>query len=94
MRYNSKVDKNQAEIVKTFRSMGATVLHTHTLKNCFDILVGYKGINYIVEVKDGSLPPSKRRLTEGEQKFKDTWRGGKYYIIESVEDAIEMLTKG
>lgn len=91
MRYKSKVDRNQAEIVKALRGIGATVLHCHTLKNAFDILVGYKGINYIMEIKDGELPPSKKRLTEGEQDFKDTWRGGEYYIVESIDQALDII---
>ena len=91
MRRNARIDSNQNEIVKAFRKLGASVLITSQLKNCFDILVGYKGINYIVEIKDGNKPPSQRKLTEGEQNFADNWRGGKYYIIESVEQAIKLI---
>ena len=92
MRRNAKVDVNQPEIVKALRKHGATVLITSQLKNCFDILVGYNGINYIMEIKDGTLPPSKKRLTEGELKFKESWVGGEYYIIESIEQAIKTIT--
>ena len=91
MRRNAKVDVNQPEIVKALRKFGATVLITSQLKNCFDILVGYNGINYIMEIKDGTLPPSKKRLTEGELKFKESWKGGEYYIPESVEQAINII---
>ena len=87
----SRVDSNQKEIVEALRKAGATVLHTHQLKNCFDILVGYKGINYIVEIKDGKKPPSKRSLTPGEEKFRDEWMGGEYYIIESIEQALKLI---
>jgi hypothetical protein len=86
-----RIDANQNEIVSALRKAGASVLITSQLKNCFDCLVGYNGVNYIVEIKDGSLTPSKRKLTEGEQKFADNWKGGKYYIIESIEDAIKMI---
>ena len=93
MRRNAKVDVNQPEIVKALRKFGATVLITSQLKNCFDILVGYKGINYIMEIKDENQPPSKKRLTEGEQKFKDTWKGGKYYVVENIEQAINIINE-
>ena len=93
MRRNAKVDINQPEIVKALRKFGATVLITSQLKNCFDILVGYKGINYIMEIKDENQPPSKKRLTEGEQKFKDTWKGGKYYVVENIEQAINIINE-
>ena len=93
MRTAARVDANQKEIVDALRRCGASVLITSQLKNCFDILVGYNGKDYIVEIKDGKKPPSQRKLTKGEQKFADGWRGGKYHIIESADEAIEMLNK-
>ena len=91
MRRAARVDANQREIVNYLRVKGATVLITSQLKNCFDILIGYNGHNIIAEIKDGTKPESARRLTEGEQKFKDTWLGGKYHIIESLDDASNVL---
>lgn len=93
MRTAARVDANQTEIVKALRRVGASVLIISQLKNCFDILVGYNGVNFIMEIKDGSQPLSKRKLTEGELKFKDNWKGGEYYIIESVEDALNTILK-
>lgn len=91
MRRSARVDANQKEIVEALRRCGASVLITSQLKNCFDILVGYNGVNYMVEIKDGNKPPSQRQLTKGERKFCDEWKGGKYYIIESIEDALKMI---
>ena len=91
MRRNARVDDNQKQIVKAFRKLGASVLITSQLKNCFDILVGYNGINYICEIKDGMKPPSQRKLTEGEEAFRRDWKGGKYHIIESVNDVINLI---
>lgn len=91
MRRAARVDANQEQIVKALRKAGATVLITSQLKNCFDILVGYKGINYIMEIKDENQPPSKRRLTEGEQGFKDKWKGGEYYIVINIDEALNTI---
>ena len=91
MRRNARIDANQNEIVEALRRCGASVLITSQLKNCFDILVGYNGVNHIVEIKDGNKPPSQRKLTKGEEKFRDEWKGGKYHIIESIEDALKLL---
>jgi hypothetical protein len=93
MRRAARVDSNQKKIVDALRRCGASVLITSQLKNCFDILVGYKGVNYIVEIKDGDKPISQRKLTKGEQKFCDEWQGGKYYVIESIEQALKMINK-
>lgn len=82
----AKVDRNQPEIVKAFRAYGFTVLHLHQVgKGCPDICVGLKGINYLIEIKDGELVPSARKLTTQEQEFFNSW-GGQCVIIESVDD--------
>jgi hypothetical protein len=91
MRRNARVDDNQTEIVNVLRGFGASVLITSQLKNAFDILVGYEGVNYIMEIKDGKKPPSQRRLTKGEQKFKDEWLGGEYYVVHSPQEAINII---
>lgn len=93
MRRAARVDGNQKQIVDGLRRFGASVLITSQLKNCFDILVGYKGINYIMEIKDGDKPKSQRKLTKGEQEFKDRWKGGEYFIVESLDKAIEIINK-
>lgn len=88
-----RIDENQKDIVKTFRELGASVLILSSVgKGCPDLLVGLtdvKGrkINILVEIKDGSKPPSKRKLTEDEQKFFDTWKG-KVVVIDSIAEAI------
>jgi hypothetical protein len=44
-----------------------------------------------MEVKDGDKVPSARKLTEAEQKFFDDWRGGMLAVVNSVEEALEIL---
>ena len=67
------------------------MLHTHTLKNAFDILVGYEGRDFKMEIKDGKKPPSQRKLTSGELKFKNEWKGSEYHIVISLEEAIRII---
>ena len=90
MRYNARVDSNQKQIVTDLRKLGYSVLHTHQLKNCFDILVGFNGNNYAFELKDGNKPPSQKKLTPGEQNFFDSWRG-QVNKVESVEEIIKII---
>ncbi len=95
MRRAAKVDGNQKEIVTALKRVGALVLHTHQLKNCFDILVAFRGKLYCMEIKDPEQPPSARRLTEGEETFKRRLEatGNTYYIVETIDQAIETITK-
>ena len=59
------VDANQAEIVKALRKVGATVQPLHRVgQGCPDLAVGHGGVNHMIEVKDGSKPPSARGLTD------------------------------
>ena len=51
------------------------------------------GQTLLFEVKDGNKPPSGRKLTEAEQKFFDDWTGGVLAIVESVEQALDILAK-
>jgi Holliday junction resolvase len=80
-------DSNQTEIVKCFRKFGWYVLIISQLDNCCDIIVSKNGRTVAVEIKDGSKPPSKRKLTPGEEKFRNEWQG-EYALIESIEDVI------
>lgn len=75
-KYAARVDRNQPEIVKAIRKEGWTVLHLHTLgKGAPDILVGKDGENFLIEIKDGEKPPSKRKLTPDEAEFSEEWEG-------------------
>lgn len=86
MRRAAKVDDNQSEIVKHFRMLGYSVATTHQLGKGFpDLVVGKHGINYLIEVKDGSKEPARRKLTTDEKTFFEEWRGQRD-IIETVDD--------
>jgi hypothetical protein len=90
MRRAARIDDNHNEIVGALRDIGATVKSTAILKGFVDIVVGYRGKNYLMEIKDGSKVPSRRKLTPDEQVFHDEWKG-EALIVESVEDAIRAL---
>ena len=92
MRRICRVDNNQKDIVTQLRNLGCTVLIVSQLKNCFDILVGYKGYNFAFEIKDNKKPFSQTQLTKGEEKFHDTWEG-QVDIIRTFEDAYLHMQK-
>lgn len=90
-----RVDSNQMELVRIWRSLGASVAITSMLGNGFpDVVVGIttiKGnkVNILVEIKDGEKPLSKQKLTEDEIKFHELWKGH-ICIIRSAAEAIEL----
>jgi hypothetical protein len=92
MKRKARTDANQTEIVKHFRDHGFYVLHVHQLKNCVDIMVSKGLVTAAVEIKDGKKVPSARKLTDGELKFKEEWRG-LWRLCESKEDAYKIMVE-
>lgn len=71
-----KIDDNQTLIVKQLRRCGVSVAVTSMVGKGFpDLIVGVRGKNYLIELKDGSKIPSKKKLTPDEKEFHDAWRG-------------------
>jgi hypothetical protein len=88
VRYRPKTDANQAEIVAALRAVGATVQILAAVGDgCPDLLVGFRGTNYLLEVKDGAKPPSARRLTEAQTEWFAGWRG-RAAVVNSARGAL------
>ena len=72
----ARSDDNQPAVVSALRGVGATVEHLHRVGGgCPDLLVGYRGVNYLLEVKDGGKPPSAQKLTPFQELWHQDWRG-------------------
>ncbi len=83
----ARVDANQAEIVEYIRARGATVVLMHTVgEGMPDLLVGWGRWTMLVEVKTktGTLTPRQK-------EWHAAWKGGKVYIIRSIDEAETML---
>ncbi len=87
----SKVDDNQREIVQALRKAGASVQFLHDVgMGCPDILVGYRGVNHLMEIKDGDKSPSRRRLTPFQDEWHAAW-SGQVAIVSSVDEALAVI---
>lgn len=91
MRRASRIDDNQNGIVEALRKAGASVRIVTQGEGIPDLLVGFKGVTFLFEVKDGNKPPSARKLTPAEEKFFMEWRGGMVAIVNSAEEALALL---
>ena len=91
MRRAARTDSNQRSIVSGLREQGMSVLDLSGVgKGCPDIAVGYAGSNWLFEIKDGSKPPSARRLTPAEKSFHNTWTG-QVSVVTSLDDALGIV---
>lgn len=88
MRRAAKVDANQSDIIDALRKAGCTVQPLHAVgQGVPDLLCGYRGQNVLLEVKDGTKPPSKRRRTDAQVIWHDAWRG-QVAVVSSVDEAL------
>jgi hypothetical protein len=93
MRYANRIDANQNQIVDALRGAGAYVRIISQGDGIPDLLVAYNGYTILMEVKDGDKVPSARKLTAAEQKFFNEWTGGMLVIVNSVDEALEILKR-
>lgn len=91
VRRASATDANQPEIVKALRAIGCSVQTLHEVgKGVPDILAGLRGKNYLIEIKDGSKPPSGRQLTSDQKDWHAGWRGT-VHVVKNVDEAIRVV---
>jgi hypothetical protein len=88
MRRAARVDANQSDIVQALRDLGATVQCLHTLgQGCPDLLVGFRGRNLLLEVKNGN-----KRVTYDEANWQAVWQG-QVAVVHSMDEALSILTE-
>ena len=91
-RYNPKRDKNEREIISACLKLGAKVWQQS--RPC-DLLLAYCGEFLTFEVKDGSLPPSARKLTDYEAEYAELCAeiGVPHFLVTSAEQAVAILVE-
>lgn len=93
IRRAARRDSNHAAIVHELRQLlGAYAVFdlAGVGDGMADIIVGDARRNWLFEIKDGAKAPSKRRLTQHEEAFHDTWPG-QIDVIESADDALRIM---
>jgi hypothetical protein len=88
-RYARRTDTNHSEIVNLLRSIGAQVLDLHALPGALDVLVGFRGVLHLFEVKHGK----GWKLTEAEGITIERFRsiGCPVHIVETEDDVLRAL---
>lgn len=93
MRRAARKDRNHNEITAVFQKAGFRVWDTSQLGGGFpDIIIARNKSTGVVEIKDGKLKPSARRLTLDETCFRIHWEThGRWYLVASVDDALNVI---
>lgn len=91
MRRAARLDSNHPNVVKALRSAGMTVQSLAAVgQGVPDLLVGWRGLNLVMELKDGAKPPSAQALTADETKWHESW-GGHVVIVRDSDEAVAAM---
>ena len=82
-----RADKNQSEIVAGLRDIGASVLILSQVGGgCPDLLVGFRGQNHLLEVKDAGY-----KLSWKQQNWFNIWQGQKAVVVYNLPEALKAI---
>jgi len=93
MKYHARVDENQKEIVACLRKAGAQVQSLAAAGSGVpDLLVGFGGLNFLMEIKNPKKPKSARGLTPSQIVWHGNWQeSGQVAIIETCKEALALI---
>lgn len=100
-RYAFHKDTAHKPIVTALRAIGATVQSLHG-KDVPDLLVGYRGATFLLEVKTAKAEVLDKRngrtyqrtgkLTAGQREWAARWRGGPVAVVHTPDEALATVT--
>ena len=90
-RTRGRVDQNQKDIVEGLRSVGASVeILSNVGGGVPDLLVGWNGKNFLLEVKSTVTNYGRNGLNNTQQKWFAKWCGH-CTVVSSLEEALEAI---
>ena len=91
-RYASRVDTNHGDIKRVLIRARCAVHDTSRAGEGFPDLVVWTPFlrrTVLLEVKDGSKPPSKRTLTPEQARWHREWPGEDHFVVSTIEEALK-----
>lgn len=91
-KHAGRTDANHTAVKTALGGMGCSVQSLGMVGDgCPDLLVGYRGQTFLVEVKDGAKSPSERKLTAAQERWHRWWTGATVIVAKSPDEAIEAV---
>ena len=82
-----KLDATQPDIVKALKRVGASVQDLHAVGGgCPDLIVGYRGVNYLLECKTDT-----GAMKESQDTFIAGWQGAPVRVVRSPAEALTAI---
>lgn len=90
-----KPDANEREIVDALKKLGAYVVRLECQRaGVPDLLVGWRGRTYLLEVKTPATGPrggGAGSLTQEQREFMRDWNGGIAMVVHGADEALHAL---
>jgi len=94
--YPARRDKNEKPIVTALRKAGASVEYLSAM-GCPDLLVGYRGVNYLIEIKaehgkcESHGKKTESGLRDTQERWWRLWRGMRPIVATTSEEALRAI---
>ena len=95
MSYAKRTDDNHKDVVTEFRKAmaEATVFDASGAGRGFpDLVIGWRGKNYLFEIKDPEKPPSARGLTDVQKEMHTNWQG-QIHVVHSAAEICAQIAR-
>jgi hypothetical protein len=91
----ARVDANQKALVTSLRGLPGVSVQSLAMvgSGCPDLVVGYRGQNVLIELKDPKKPPSGRLLTSDQKAWHRDWRG-QISIATTLDEVLDVIGWG
>lgn len=87
-----RTDGNKQRLCKAWRKLGGSwldIVPEHGGEP--DALLGYRGFNVLVEVKDPEASKRDRQLRSQQVEWHSKWRGQKPSVVETLADMLRLF---
>lgn len=94
-RYAKRTDSNHRDVVDELRQTmpDASIFDASGTGAGFpDLVVGWRGMNYLFEIKDPEKPKSSRSLTDAQDTFHLSWQG-QVTVVHTAAEIIATIAK-
>lgn len=87
----AKTDANAKEIDAALAGIGCSLAKTDGSGKGFpDRVVGFEGVNVLLEYKDENKPPSKRKLNDYQKQWHGNWKG-QVAVVMNPDEAVHVV---
>lgn len=90
-RHLCRRDENQGPIVEALRKVGASVFDVASLALPFDLIVGFRGFNYLLDAKNPDTRYGRKGLSESQKEFNAAWNGAPIVPVSSAVESLESI---